>query len=54
MQSRDAFVCDSFTMQAAENVIHNYPILPEEIKLITDREYNNEKRLQVATRLISE
>ena len=52
------FVSDSFTMQAAEKIIYNYPILPVEIKLITDKEDSIEKRItnsyisNVATQLM--
>ena len=52
------FVSDSFTRQAAEKIIYNYPILPVEIKLITDKEDSIEKRItnsyisNVATQLM--
>ena len=46
------FVSDSFTMQAAEKIIYNYPFLPVEIKLIIKlliKKIVMKKQLQITT-----
>ena len=45
---------NTYNIQAAEQILKNYPWLPSKITLSIDAEENHCKRLEVATKLLNE